>query len=92
MLGKIGNEIHYHSKENPILLATSHNNKLEIWNLGGLLTDNVAFESAVEGADFCKIMHECETPVVDFAFAPDGTACAVATLDGFVSFIRVTHI
>ena len=34
MLGKIGNEIHYHSKENPILLATSHNNKLEIWNLG----------------------------------------------------------
>ena len=88
ILDIIGEEMSDDSNDHALLLAASHNNKVEIWHLG-LVNGLFTYQSATIGV---MLIEHFEKAVVDIAFSPDSTAVAVASLDGTVCFFTVIYI
>ncbi|XP_021913253.1 enhancer of mRNA-decapping protein 4 isoform X2 [Zootermopsis nevadensis] len=72
------------------LLVLTHGAKAEMWNVGMVTAKHgvgpLQPETVEEG--YLEIM-EHTAPIIDAAFAPDGTALATASLDGNVKFFQV---
>ena len=73
------------AEDHALLLATSHDDCVEIWHLGHV-SGKVSYKSVATGATQITVFEEA---VVDIAFSPDSTAVAVASLDGYVRFFLV---
>lgn len=73
------------AEDHALLLATSHDDFVEIWHLGHV-NGVVTYKTITTGAMQITVFEEA---VVDIAFSPDSTAVAVASLDGYVRFFLV---
>ena len=71
--------------DHALLLAASHDCRVEVWHLGRI-HGNVSYQAVNSGAMEVTAFEEA---VVDIAFSPDSTAVAVASLDGYVRFFLV---
>jgi enhancer of mRNA-decapping protein 4 len=72
------------------LLVLTHNGIIEIWNVDSVSRENGAgpLEPSEVQVGFLTIDEHTQT-VVDASYSPDGTALAVASLDGEVKFFQI---
>jgi len=88
MFSDESNGIRNDSEDHALLLAASHDCRLEVWHLGHV-NGTVSFQTVNSGTTEVTVFEEA---VVDIAFSPDSTAFAVASLDGCVRFFLVIFL
>ena len=81
-------EIESDADDQALMLAASHGDFVQVWHLGHI-NGTVTYSGVTTGSTLISCF---EDSVVDLAFSPDGTALAVASLDGFVKFLLVFEL
>lgn len=79
--------------EKTSLLVTTHDEKVEIWNIHNVIEvhgpGTITFDEATVGV---QPITEFEKPITHATFAPDGSALAIGSLDGVVKFFQVNNL